>query len=133
MLLSYKTTSHVNAKHNWWVQKNYGQHKIELKLIKTALKMQEMQFQVVPYTLIRLPYYEHTYFAFPSLNFLKVCPVQDKGYTFPILFFQKIQSNDFLRVKSISSPVQILIYFHRRKLKKLHEKRGKIQKRLFRR
>ena len=29
---------------------------------------------------------EHKHFAFPSVNFT----VQDKGYTFPILFFQKI-------------------------------------------
>ena len=56
-----------------------------------------------------------------DVTYVKIS-VQDKGYTFPILFFQKVfvlSNNFFERVKPISSQVQILKNVHRRKLEKL--------------
>ena len=45
---------------------------------------------------VNMPKNEHKYLAFPSENLLKAFTVQEKGYTFLILFFPKILWNKFI-------------------------------------
>ena len=51
----------------------------------------------------KCPKNEHKYLAFPSIIVLKVCTVQGKGYTFPILVFQNIMKQILLNVKKVKT------------------------------
>ena len=81
----------------------------------------------------------HKYLAFHSVILLKACTVQDKGYTFPIQFFQKtsiehiilnVKQYNFLTLKK--GRYLHLCKFHKKSSKQTREiaekKRGKIKK-----
>ena len=104
---------------------------------------------------VKMPKMNANILRFLRWIFLKVCTVQDKGYTFPILFFKGFYRRNFLNVTkynflTIKNIYSILFlenkelkgsswYLHlckfkkkftERKLEKLREKEGKYKKSL---